>query len=99
MINILKPAQIELDQGFIFYENQFSGLGFEFIEDFEKAVKRIEQFPKAWHPFSKNTRRCLFSRFSYEIVYHLTDSTIDILAVAHLHRAPNYWVSRLKGHK
>jgi toxin ParE2 len=61
MIRILKPAQFELDEAFEFYETQLPHLGFEFIEEFEKAVRRIEQFPDAWHPFSRNTRRCQFS--------------------------------------
>lgn len=95
MIRILKPAQSELDEAFEYYETQLPNLGFEFIEEFEKAVRRIEQFPEAWHPFSRNTRRCQFNRFPYAIIYKNEDEEIIIIAISHLHREPNYWVNRI----
>jgi len=94
MIMLLKPAQTELDEAYEYYESQMAGLGAEFIQEFEKAIKRIQQFPEAWHQFSQNTRRCQVSRFPYGIIYQIKDSDILIIAVAHLHRAPFYWANR-----
>jgi toxin ParE2 len=96
MIRLLKPAQLELDEAFDFYESQNPGLGFYFIEEFEKASKRIELFPEAWHPFSYNTRRCLLNRFPYAIVYTVDDHEIVFVAIYHLHRKPLYWKNRIK---
>ena len=96
MISILKSAQHELDEAFDFYEAQLFGLGYEFIDEFEKAVKRIEQFPEAWQSFSLNTRRCQFNRFPYAIIYDIYEENIVIIAVAHLHRRPFYWKHRRK---
>jgi hypothetical protein len=96
MIRILKPAQLELDEAFDFYESQNSGLGFDFVNEFEKAAKRIEQFPEAWHPFSLNTRRCLFHKFPYAIIYKIESDEIVFVAIYHLHRKPFYWKNRIK---
>jgi toxin ParE2 len=96
MTGILKAAQQELDEAFVYYESQVPGLGSEFIEEFEKAAQRIEQFPEAWHPFSSHTRRCQLNRFPYGIIYHFDETGVVILAIAHLHRKPNYWRERLK---
>ena len=96
MINILKGARNDLDDAFGYYESQMLGLGSEFIEEFEKTTRRTVQFPYAWYPFSLNTRRCQFNRFPYGIIYYVEKTDITILAIAHMHRNPNYWQSRLK---
>jgi hypothetical protein len=35
-------------------------------------------------------------RFPYGLIYALDDGDILVLAVAHLHRRPDYWRDRLK---
>jgi hypothetical protein len=35
-------------------------------------------------------------RFPYGIVYELSEIEIVLIAVAHLHREPEYWRSRLQ---
>jgi len=87
-------ADAACSREFEYYESQMAGLGNEFIEEFEKATQRIIQFPEAWHPFSPNTRRCQFNRFPYGILYFVEKTNITILAVAHMHRDPNYWQDR-----
>lgn len=94
MINILKSAHRELEDAFEYYESQLPGLGNDFFEEFEKATQRIIQFPEAWHLFSPNTRRCQLNRFPYGILYYVEKTNITILAVAHMHRDPNYWQDR-----
>ena len=58
---------------------------------------RIAQFPEAWHPLSKRTRRCLVKRFPYGVIYTKRGEEIIIIAVANLHRKPDYWKNRLSG--
>lgn len=59
----LNAAQAELDEGFEYYESLQPDLGFRFVSKIKKAVLRIESHPKAWHPLSKNTKRCLVNGF------------------------------------
>jgi toxin ParE2 len=59
-------------------------------------VDRIERFPEAWHPLSEGIRRCRLGRFPYGLIYAMDNSDIVVLAVAHLHRRPDYWRDRLK---
>jgi len=40
-------------------------------------------------------RRCLIKRFPYSILYGINVDMIVIIAIAHLHRKPNYWQGRL----
>ena len=92
----LKIAEDELDNAVAFYESQQTGLGAQFRSEVSRSLKRIVRFPTSYQPFGPRTRRCLIARFPYSIVYTYEQETDDILvvAVAHLHRRPNYWVDR-----
>jgi plasmid stabilization system protein ParE len=95
-IEFLQAAQAELDDAFIWYETQQKNLGQQFISEFDTTVKRLSIFPLAYSEIEKGVRRCLVKRFPYGILYGINENTIVIIAVAHLHREPNYWISRLK---
>ena len=49
-IRLLRPAQTELDEGIIYYEEQISGLGIEFLDEILDTFKRIKLNPDAWTP-------------------------------------------------
>ena len=41
-------------------------------------------------------RRCRLSRFPYGLIYTIDNGDVLLLAVAHLHRRPDYWRDRLR---
>ncbi len=94
-IRLLEPAQAELDEAIAWYADQAPGLGDAFLIETLKALKLIDQFPQAWHPLSPHIRRCRLKRFPYSVIYTLDDTDVLVLAVAHQHRKPGYWRSRL----
>ncbi len=89
-------ARKELNVSIEYYEECQVGLGQEFAEEVYGAIQRILEFPKAWAPFSLNTRRCLTNRFPYGIIYQILDDEILVIAVAQLSKKPNYWSGRIK---
>ena len=95
-IRLLKAAQLELDESFIYYEEQMEGLGFEFVSEIEAAIKQIKSHSEAWSQFSERTRRCLVKKFPFGVIYQIRSNEILILAIAHLHRKPLYWKQRIK---
>jgi len=94
-ISFLETAQGELDGAIEYYNRERDGLGDEFLVEVVRALDRVAAFPQAWHVFSKRTRRCLVKRFPYGIVYQCSEDGILVVAVAHLHRKPDYWKHRL----
>jgi len=94
-IEFLEQAQAELDDAFNWYEAQQENLGYQFLNEFDAAIRRIIAFPESYICLDQEIRRCLIKRFSYGIIYGSNNDTIIIIAVAHLHRKPNYWLSRL----
>ena len=94
-IRFLEIAEVELDQAMHWYKVQAPGLDNAFLIEVLSAADRIQRFPSAWHPLSENVRRCRLNRFPYGLIYTIDGGDILVLAVAHLHRRPDYWRDRL----
>jgi mRNA-degrading endonuclease RelE of RelBE toxin-antitoxin system len=95
-MRFLDIAQLALDQAIEYYNCESPGLGYEFLTEVLKALDRIGEFPEAWHRLSERTRRCQTRRFPYGIIYQIRDNEILVVAIANLHRRPEYWKNRLK---
>jgi len=66
----------------------------QFLTEFDAAIRRISSYPKSYILIENELRRCLIKRFPYGILYGIDANAIIIIAVAHLHRKPNYWLAR-----
>lgn len=95
-VRLSRAAHRELSEAFDYYEHEQSGLGQRFLDDVEHARQRILQLPLGWHPLSPALRRCRLRYFPYGLIYRVFDEVIEIIAVAHLHRTPEYWRNRIK---
>jgi toxin ParE2 len=94
-VRFLEIAEIELDQAIRWYGAQTPGMGHAFLIEVLAAADRIARFPEAWHPLGEGVRRCRLSRFPYGLIYTMDNGDVLVLAVAHLHRRPEYWRDRL----
>lgn len=95
-IEISKIAQQEFLETKEFYEIEQAGLGVIFEQEIKNSLLRIKQYPSAWPPESEEVCRYFVHKFPYKILYSVQKDIIVILAFAHLHREPNYWVDRIK---
>ena len=93
-IRFLSIARRELDDAFTWYENQSAGLGYEFLDDLDRVVRRIKSYPDSCVELAHGLRRAVLSRFPYGLIYGQEPDSIVIVAVAHLHREPRYWINR-----
>jgi plasmid stabilization system protein ParE len=94
-IRFLSVARRELDDAFTWYEHQSTGLGYEFLDELDRVVHRIKVYPESCAELAPGLRRALLSRFPYGLIYAQDADAIVIVAVAHLHREPRYWIGRL----
>ena len=97
VVKFLAPAQAELAEAVAYYNSQKPELGSQFAEEIRRTIERILQYPKAWTPLSKRTRRCRTNKFPYGVIYQVRGDVLLIVAVMHLHREPQTWKSRLGG--
>ena len=94
-VRFLSVAEAELDEAIAYYEDKESGLGLRFFSEVKSSVDRIVAYPRAWPRISENCQRCRTKVFPYGIVFQKRDEEILIVAIAALHREPNYWKNRL----
>lgn len=92
-----KPAQAEVDDAVAWYQSQSQSMGTYFLDDLDRVIRRIKAYPLASSEIGPGLRRCLLSRFPYGVIYGIDSNIILVVAVAHLHREPRYWVDRLLG--
>ena len=91
----LKPAEAEVDEAVVYYDEQRSGLGDRFEQDLRATVRFVIQHPLAGQALSKLVRKLRFRTFRYNLIYVIDESEIVIVAVAHHRRRPGYWRGRL----
>jgi len=89
-----ESAETEFDKAVEYYEECRPGLGIEFALEVYTTIERIVQYPEAWSPMSKNTRRCLVNRFPFGVIYHVKSDLVHIIAIADLRRRPDFWLGR-----
>lgn len=84
----------ELEDAAEYLELEFEGLGSGFRAEVKSAAERIGRHPSAWSVERGEVRKCLLHRFPYKLLYSFESDHILILAVAHQHRRPDYWIDR-----
>ena len=89
-------ARREIRRAFGWYLQEASArIAAGFLDDFEDTLALLKTHPEIGEPGGSNTRRLIFQRHPYTVVYQLKGDTIEIVAIAHHSRQPEYWAGRL----
>ncbi|PKM22133.1 MAG: plasmid stabilization protein [Gammaproteobacteria bacterium HGW-Gammaproteobacteria-14] len=89
-------AEAEFLESVGYYESRVPGLGAALIKEFEALAGLIDHSPKGWQvELEPDIRRAPLQRFPLSIVYREHQASVQILAVAHNRRRPQYWLGRL----
>ena len=97
-VTFLRLAVLELDDAFKYYESEQVGLGLRFQAEVARSISRLVEYPESYQKIGRYSRRSLVYKFPYGVIYQIREKPggILIVAIAHLHRKPDYWVSREK---
>jgi plasmid stabilization system protein ParE len=87
-------ASADVDEAYLWYENQRQGLGEEFLLAVQNAVDSILENPKMYPVVRRDTRRILLNRFPYSLLYRLIKKQVVVIACFHAKRDPQIWQSR-----
>jgi len=93
-IKFLEPAYREYNEAIEFYNLQKSGLGDKFIEEIDRTISIIQNYPNSFPAYTGHTRKAVVNTFPYNIIYLIYKNEIIIFAIAHQHRIPDYWMNR-----
>ena len=66
-----------------------------FVHALESAVSRVRENPDRWLPRARRCREHIFpNRYPYTLVYRYDGRCVNVIAVAHQSRRPDYWTER-----
>jgi toxin ParE1/3/4 len=89
-------AGAEYDAAFDWYLERSPDAALRFDAEVSRALKLITRSPDRWALGSHDTRRFLLRQFPFIMIYReRSEGRIQVLAVAHTSRKPEYWKSRL----
>ena len=91
-------AQEEIDHYVRRYEAEVPGLGDRLWQDIQNVVSHISEYPEIGEVVRRTrnlVRRIPLRHFPFLLVYRRRDDYLQIVALAHTSRRPNYWRSRL----
>ena len=90
-------AEAEYLEAIIFYESRRKGLGAAYLVAFENMMVHVVDSPHRYRVERKpNIRGISLTKFPYKIIFRSVEGNeIQVLAVSHKKRRPDYWLSRL----
>lgn len=93
-IRFVDEAGAEFLDGISYYEKQQPKLGRRFKVEVEQTLLWLVEHTEACRLRQGGYRRLNLRIFPYYIPYIVRGSTLWVLAVAHGHRKPEYWIQR-----
>jgi toxin ParE1/3/4 len=93
-ISIHEAAEIELNDASDFYDIACANLGSIFIDEVQRAIKKISEYPEAAPVTQGQIRKKPIAKFPYSVIYSVRLAEVRILAIAHQKRRPFYWRNR-----
>jgi plasmid stabilization system protein ParE len=88
-------AEQEFIEAAAYYEQHVTSLGERFGSEVRRAIDRLLECPELGSPLDADLRRLMLTRFPYYLIYSSTSAVLRVVAVAHAHRRPGYWRSRV----
>ncbi|MEO8051097.1 MAG: type II toxin-antitoxin system RelE/ParE family toxin [Acidobacteriota bacterium] len=86
---------LEAEAAVEWYGRRSPRAALRFLDEFRSAIQRIREAPEEFPRLAFDTRRIVLRHFPYIAVFHETESMMEIAAVAHGRRRPDYWRERL----
>ena len=91
-----EAASAEYDAVFDWYLERSPDAALRFSAEVDRAIAQIREAPQRWATTPHNTRNFLLRKFPFTLVYRArANDLIQVLAVAHPSRKPEYWKSRV----
>ena len=91
------PAvEVEHLETVAYYESKRPGLGATYLAEFERIMGIVCESPHRNPVERKPDIRCIrMKKFPFSVLYREISGTVQVLAIAHHSRRPQYWLNRL----
>ena len=88
-------AELDLLNGFEWYAERNADAADAFAIAIERAGQLILRSPDTWPTHVYGRQKFRVGGFPYKLIFRVVEQEVQIIAVAHDRRRPNYWAHRL----
>jgi plasmid stabilization system protein ParE len=92
---VLEQAEEEFSQSVAYYESKEPGLGIRFRNEVAAVVEWILEHPAIPRLRPRGYRRVNLRVFSHYVAYVIREDTLWVVAIAHAHQRPEFWIGRI----
>lgn len=89
-------ARAEARRAVKFYRNDSAAVAERFVDFLDSAIQLVVTDPLIGHPAKGGCRQKVFTIFPYTLIYRSVEDEIQIVAVMHQRRKPDYWLKRVQ---
>ena len=93
-LHLRQEAELDLEDAAFWYEEQNTGLGYQFLDEAQSILSAIAETPLIFPVVHKSTRCALMRRFPFGVYFQVDSSGVMVVAVMHGSRSPARWKSR-----
>jgi plasmid stabilization system protein ParE len=90
-----EAASLEFEAAFTWYLERSERAALRFVREVGRPVAAVKDTPERFPAGVRGTRRFLLHGFPFAVVYRELPAVIQVLAMAHGRRRPNYWKARV----
>lgn len=80
-----------IDEAYLWYESQRTGMGEEFLSEANRELERIGEMPELYAVLRRDARRAMLSRFAYSLLYRVVGDDVIVVVCFHVKRDPRRW--------
>lgn len=94
-IRLSPEAEADLTEAREWYSHQRKDLDAEFMQCVDGVLALIISHPNSFPVVYRTLRRAVVRRFPFAILYEVAADEIEVTAVFHSRRNPEFWQSRI----
>ena len=88
-------AEAEYLEAIAYYESKRAGLGASYLAEFELTMRTVCKAPHRYRIEQGPDIRCVsLKRFPFSVLFRESSGKVQVLAMAHKRRRPQYWLGR-----
>jgi plasmid stabilization system protein ParE len=95
-LHFFEEADQELEEQRAWYRERSVSAEAGFLNELDHAIEQVVAAPHQWPRFRFGTRRYVFPKYPFSLIYSLENDAINVVAIAHENRKPGYWRIRLR---
>jgi plasmid stabilization system protein ParE len=94
-LRLSHAARRERYEAVRFYQARSPAAAKRFTNELRRTFTQLERYPMSGSVVFGDIRHAQLHDFPFSIVYGLTQDVVDVIAIAHDSRDPNYWRDRI----